>query len=64
MADSYIKGNFPSQVVSDKEKLSQEYGLKIGKASAALAASIFHFGEFSIQDAKKYLASKGIAVRI
>ena len=32
MADSYIKGNFPSQVVSDKEKLSQEYGLKIGKA--------------------------------
>ena len=39
-------------------------GLKIGKASAVLAASIFHFGEFSIQDAKKYLDSKGIAVRI
>jgi len=29
-----------------------------------LAASIFHFGEFSIQDAKKYLDSKGIPVRI
>tara|TARA_B100000945_G_scaffold313873_1_gene310610 strand:- start:1090 stop:1845 length:756 start_codon:yes stop_codon:yes gene_type:complete len=39
-------------------------GLKKGKASAALAASIFHFGEFSIQDAKKYLDSKGIPVRI
>ena len=39
-------------------------GLKNGKASAALAASIFHFGEFSIQDAKKYLDSKGIPVRI
>jgi len=39
-------------------------GLKIGKASAVLAASIFHFGEFSIQDAKKYLDSKGIPVRI
>ncbi len=39
-------------------------GLKIGKASAVLAASIFHFGEFSIRDAKKYLDSKGIAVRI
>jgi len=32
MADSYIKGYFPSQVVSDQEKLSSEYGLKIGKA--------------------------------
>jgi len=39
-------------------------GFKIGKASAVLAASIFHFGEFSIQDAKKYLDSKGIPVRI
>ena len=32
-------------------------GFKIGKASAVLAASIFHFGEFSIKDAKKYLDS-------
>ena len=39
-------------------------GIKIGKANAVLAASIFHFGEFSIQDAKKYLDSKGIPVRI
>ena len=39
-------------------------GIEIGKASAVLAASIFHFGEFSIKDAKKYLDSKGIPVRI
>ena len=39
-------------------------GFKIGKASAVLAASIFHFGEYSIKDAKKYLDSKGIPVRI
>ena len=39
-------------------------GIEIGKASAVLAASIFHFGEFSIEDAKKYLDSKGIPVRI
>jgi len=32
MADSYIKGYFPSQVVSDQEKVSSDYGLKIGKA--------------------------------
>jgi len=48
--------------VGSLEHLHQ--GIKIGKANAVLAASIFHFGEFSIQDAKKYLDSKGIPVRI
>ena len=48
--------------VGNLEHLYQ--GFKIGKASAVLAASIFHFGEFSIQEAKKYLDSKGIPVRI
>ncbi len=48
--------------VGNLEHLYQ--GFEIGKASAVLAASIFHFGEFSIQDAKKYLDSKGIPVRI
>jgi hypothetical protein len=32
MAESVIKSNFPSQVVSDIEKLSKEYGLDVGKA--------------------------------
>ena len=36
----------------------------MGKASAVLAASIFHFGEFSISQAKQYLKEKGIPVRI
>jgi len=40
------------------------HGFKIGNASAVLAASIFHFGEFSISEAKKYLDSRGISVRI
>lgn len=35
-----------------------------GKADAVLAASIFHFGEYSIQEAKAYLAERGITVRI
>ncbi len=35
-----------------------------GKASAVLAASIFHFGEISIPEAKRYLKEKGIPVRI
>ena len=39
-------------------------GIKIGGASAVLAASIFHYGKFSIQQAKEYLASKDVHVRI
>jgi|TARA_Y100000992_G_scaffold300824_1_gene270292 cyclase len=39
-------------------------GLKIGNASAVLAASIFHFGEFSIKEVKEYLKSKNISVRL
>jgi cyclase len=35
-----------------------------GKADAVLAASIFHYGEFSIHDTKNYLRDKGIIVRI
>ena len=35
----------------------------IGKASAILAASIFHFGEISIAEAKMYLKGKGIAIK-
>jgi cyclase len=35
-----------------------------GKAAAVLAASIFHFGEISIPEAKQYLKEKGVPVRI
>ena len=38
-------------------------GLRKGRASAVLAASIFHYGTFSIRQVKRYLAKKGIAVR-
>ena len=48
--------------VGNLEHLYQ--GFKIGNASAVLAASIFHFGEYSILEAKQYLDSKGIPVRI
>jgi len=37
--------------------------LSEGKADAALAASIFHYGDFTIGDAKRYLAERGVAVR-
>jgi imidazole glycerol-phosphate synthase subunit HisF len=35
-----------------------------GKADAVLAASIFHFGELSVGEVKRYLAGRGIAVRL
>jgi imidazole glycerol-phosphate synthase subunit HisF len=35
-----------------------------GRADAVLAASIFHFGEYTVGEVKKYLASKGIPVRV
>jgi cyclase len=38
--------------------------LLAGKADAVLAASIFHFGEFSVGEVKKHLAAQGIAVRL
>ena len=38
-------------------------GIREGHASAVLAASIFHFGEFTIGEAKAHLADKGIDIR-
>jgi cyclase len=39
-------------------------GVKIGHASAVLAASIFHYGTYSIGEAKRYMADAGIAMRL
>ena len=39
-------------------------GVKLGEADAVLAASIFHFGEHTVGEAKQQMASQGIEVRI
>ncbi|MCL6447472.1 MAG: imidazole glycerol phosphate synthase subunit HisF [Armatimonadetes bacterium] len=39
-------------------------GLTAGGADAALAASIFHFGEYSVRQVKEYLHERGIPVRL
>ena len=39
-------------------------GVRDGHASAVLAASIFHFGEFSIGEAKAHMAKAGLAIRL
>jgi cyclase len=46
-------------------KLKHFYeGIAIGKASAVLAASVFHFGEISIREVKEYLEAKGLTVKM
>jgi cyclase len=39
-------------------------GIERGHADAVLAASVFHFGEISIPDAKRFLAARGIEMRL
>lgn len=39
-------------------------GIKEGEADAVLAASIFHYGEYSIKEAKKYMHEHGIEMRL
>jgi len=39
-------------------------GVKLGGADAVLAASIFHYGEYTVREAKEYMAARGIEVRL
>lgn len=39
-------------------------GITLGRADAVLAASIFHYGEYSVGEAKRYMAERGIPVRL
>jgi cyclase len=48
--------------VGDLEHIYE--GLAVAGADAALAASIFHFREYSIRDAKQYLRERGVPVRL
>jgi cyclase len=57
--------NIPVTASGGAGKLEHLYqAVTEGKASAVLAASIFHFGEISIPEAKRYLKEKGIPVKI
>jgi len=39
-------------------------GVLLGKADAVLAASIFHFAEYTIEQAKRHMQARGIEVRL
>ncbi len=61
VADAVAVPVIASGGVGSLEHLSE--GIRIGGADAVLAASIFHYGEFSVREAKALLARDGIAVR-
>ena len=48
--------------VGNLEHLAE--GVSLGGADAVLAASIFHFGEYTVREAKEYMRSRGIEVRL
>jgi len=57
--------NIPVTASGGAGKLEHFYeAVAFGKASAILAASVFHFGEISIPEVKEYLRGKGIPVRL
>jgi cyclase len=39
-------------------------GVKLGHADAVLAASIFHYGQHTVQEAKRFMAQQGIPMRL
>jgi cyclase len=62
-----ISENVPVPVIASGGAGSMEHfydALTIGKADAALAASLFHYKEMEIMDLKHYLDGKGVSVRL
>ena len=58
------KVNIPTIASGGVGTLEDLYdGIEIGKADAVLAASIFHFGTYTVKEAKEYLSKKGINMR-
>jgi len=62
VADSVVVPVIASGGVGNLDHLVD--GVRQGRASAVLAASIFHFGEFTIRQAKARMAEAGVPVRM
>ena len=62
VADSVTVPVIASGGVGTLEHLVE--GIRDGHATAVLAASIFHFGEYSVREAKQYMAGAGLPVRL
>ena len=62
IADAVTVPVIASGGVGTREHLAE--GILEGHADAVLAASVFHFGDFTVRDSKQYLQSRGIEVRL
>ena len=62
VADAVSVPVIASGGVGSKDDLAQ--GVLQGRADAVLAASVFHFGEFTVREAKEHMRSRGIEVRL
>ena len=62
VADAVTVPVIASGGVGTREHLAQ--GILEGGADAVLAASVFHFGEFTVREAKEHMRSRGIEVRL
>ena len=62
VADAVTVPVIASGGVGTREHLAE--GVLEGKADAVLAASVFHFGEFTVREAKEHMRSRGIEVRL
>ena len=62
VADAVSVPVIASGGVGSKDHLAQ--GILEGHADAVLAASVFHFGEFTVREAKQHLQARGIEVRL
>jgi cyclase len=62
VADAVSVPVIASGGVGTREHLAE--GILEGHADAVLAASVFHFGDFTVRDSKQYLQSRGIEVRL
>ena len=57
---------FPSVIASGGVGKLEHFaeGVIDGGADAVLAASVFHFGQYSVREVKEYMAAQGIPVRL
>ncbi|HUK04092.1 MAG TPA: imidazole glycerol phosphate synthase subunit HisF [Burkholderiales bacterium] len=62
IADAVSVPVIASGGVGSKEHLAE--GIVRGHADAVLAASVFHFGDFTVRESKQYMQSRGIEVRL
>jgi imidazole glycerol-phosphate synthase subunit HisF len=62
VADAVSVPVIASGGVGTREHLAA--GVLEGRADAVLAASVFHFGDFTVRDAKEHMRSRGIEVRL